>query len=133
MLAGAQPASADAELSLTKSSPSSVLAGEPVTFTLTATNPGDQPEFNLSFRDELPVGVTYVPGSSSPAGAGEPTIVTNSVEDPPGSGEFVDQQTLIWKNVADLQPGDSTTISFQVTLSDTAATPGARSTSSAPA
>ncbi|MCU0260233.1 MAG: hypothetical protein MUE78_04365, partial [Ilumatobacteraceae bacterium] len=112
-----RPAAAAAELTASKSAPSSVLAGEAVPFTLTAANPGDAPEFNLTFRDVLPLGISYA-GPTSPALAGEPRIVENDVEFPPGSGRTVPQQTLIWENVADLQSGDSLAIEFAVALND---------------
>jgi uncharacterized repeat protein (TIGR01451 family)/LPXTG-motif cell wall-anchored protein len=100
------PAYAVPALGLQKSAPTSVLADGTVSFSLAATNPDTgtaAPEYNLSFRDVLPLGVTYVPGSTSPASAGEPTIVTDA-----GTG----QQTLIWRNVGDLQVADEFTLSF---------------------
>ena len=51
----------------------------------------------------LPAGVSYVPGSTAPAQAGEPDVIVDDI-----SGVT----TLIWRNVADLQANDSFTISF---------------------
>ncbi|MCB0965994.1 MAG: DUF11 domain-containing protein [Ilumatobacter sp.] len=112
-------ASAAAELVLQKSAPGSILAGDRVTYALTASNPGDAPQYNLSFRDVLAPGVTYVPGSTMPDTAQEPTIVVNEVEFPPASGEFVPQQTLIWRNVGDVQAADQFELTFDVTLNET--------------
>jgi large repetitive protein len=113
------PVSAAAELVLSKSAPGSALAGETVRFALTASNPGDAPEYNLTFRDVLAPGVTYVPGSTEPASAQEPDVVENLVEFPVGSGESITQQTLLWRNVADLQAGDEFTIEFRAVLNET--------------
>jgi uncharacterized repeat protein (TIGR01451 family) len=77
-----------------------VLVGEPVTYTLTVTNPADAvPAFNLSLRDVLPAGMTYVPGSTTPADVGDPTLIA----DQPSLG----QSTQIWNNVVDPPPNGS--------------------------
>jgi uncharacterized repeat protein (TIGR01451 family) len=108
ILLPAVPAAADGtpDISLSKSAPGSVLVGEPVTYTLTVTNPaGAVPAYNLSLRDVLPAGMTYVPGSTTPADVGDPTLIA----DQPALG----QSTLIWSNVADPPPNGSYTLSFQ--------------------
>ncbi len=65
-------------ITASKQAPSAVLAGQPISFTLSAGNPSSnsaaQPEYNASFRDVLAMGLTYTAGSTTPAGAGEPTI-----------------------------------------------------------
>src|SRR5665647_1996353 len=76
-LATAPPAAAAGPgIHLAKSGDSQVLAGESASFTLTvsnpASNPGAAPEYNTSFRDVLPIGVTYQPGSTSPVDVGDP-------------------------------------------------------------
>jgi uncharacterized repeat protein (TIGR01451 family)/fimbrial isopeptide formation D2 family protein len=106
-VAGPLPAAqAVASITLSKSGPTSVLAGSTAAFTLTAGNPASNPdavpEYNLSFRDVLPLGLTYVAGSTTPASAGEPTVTLN------GSG----QQVLVWRNVSDLQVADSFALGF---------------------
>ena len=73
------PAAQAASLTLGKEAPASELAGANITYELTATNPnvaGAAPEYNITFRDELPVGVAYVPGSTTESYFGEPTIIT---------------------------------------------------------
>ena len=106
------PSYAAPGITLNKSAPADVLVGGSVDYTLTATNPGSNPdavpEYNVTFRDVLPVGVTYDGRSTTPTGYGEPRVIT----DPDTA-----QQTLIWSNVADLAPGSSTTLSFSATLS----------------
>ncbi|HYN30910.1 MAG TPA: hypothetical protein VES95_13735 [Dermatophilaceae bacterium] len=117
-LVAVPPAVAAPGITLAKTASPTVRAGEPITYTLTAANPSSNPdavdEWNLSFRDVLPAGVTYVPGSTSPAGAGEPTVVTT------GSGT-----TLVWPNVADLQVGSTYAITFRATPSATSYPVGA--------
>jgi large repetitive protein len=94
-------------LQLTKSGPSSTTPGSTVSYTLTATNPTDGVnQYDVSFRDQLPPGVTYVSGSTQPADLGDPTIVTQ----PDGS------QVLVWENVFDLPPGGSRSLTFSVTF-----------------
>ena len=89
----AQPAAAAASVTLDKSAPGSVLLGDPVPYTLTASNPaGNDPLYNVSFSDVLPAGFEYV-GPTTPASAGEPTVTQTS------SG----QTLLVWNNVTDLQ------------------------------
>ena len=108
------PSFAAPGISLNKSAPADVLVGGSVDYTLTASNPSANPdavpEYNVTFRDVLPVGVTYDGGSTTPTGYGEPRVITDS---------DTGQQTLIWSNVADLAPGSSTTLSFSATLSAT--------------
>ena len=103
------PAAAAPGITLTKSSPASVRAGEPISYRLTAGNPASNAdavnEWNLSFRDVLPPGLTYVAGSTTPTRAGEPTVIT----DPSGS------TTLLWSNVADIQVASSFELGFQAT------------------
>jgi len=112
-LATAPPAAAAGPgIHLAKSGDSQVLAGESASFTLTvsnpASNPGAAPEYNTSFRDVLPIGVTYQPGSTSPADVGDPTIVIG------GGG----QQTLIWRDIFDLQKGASGAVTFLAAIDD---------------
>ena len=65
ILLRATPAAADGtpDISLSKTAPGSALVGEPVTYTLTVTNPaGAVPAHNLALRDVLPAGMALVPG-----------------------------------------------------------------------
>lgn len=93
-------------IGLRKDAPATVLVGTPIDFSLEVSNPAGQPRaFNVTFRDVLPAGVSYVPGSTSPSSAGEPTIVT----DRPASG----QTTLIWSNLFDINPNGSASLAYQ--------------------
>lgn len=94
-------------ISLDKSTAGNILLGGSSNVTLSANNPSGQPTgYNLSFRDVLPAGVNYVPGSSV-GDTGEPQVILNA----PSSG----QTTLIWSNVADLTANSTFEFSFQVT------------------
>ncbi len=122
------PAFAAAGITLGKSGPATVLAGSPAAFTLTAANPSSNPtavpEYNLGLRDVLPVGTTYVGGSTTPTSAGEPTISTNLV---------TGQQTLVWSNVSDLQVGDSIALVFSAATAPAVLPVGATFTNDASA
>lgn len=101
------PVGAAGTITLSENAPSSILYGTTAGITLTATNPsGNPPQYNLSLRDVLPAGVSYVAGSTTPAALGDPTVLANA----PSAGET----TLIWSNVADLQPGSSYAVGFQL-------------------
>ena len=105
------PAYAAESLTLAKTTTANVLVGGQASVTLTATNSGDVPDYNLSFRDQLPAGVTYVAGSTTPAQLGEPTVVT---------GGAPARQTLVWANVSDLPVGAVQALTFKVTIDPTA-------------
>ena len=97
-------------MTLTAVSSGSVLAGQPATVTLTATNPTATDEYNVSFTYVLPAGVTYVAGSAG-AAAGDPTIVT--ITDSAGP-PMVTHQVLVWQNLSDLSANSSASVGFQV-------------------
>lgn len=103
LAAPSAPVLAAAELTMTKAAPSRVLAGEPVEYELRARNVGDDPIYNVSLRDVLPPGVSYVPGSTSPASAGDPDQIVDA---------GTDVTTLIWSNVADIQAGGRYELTF---------------------
>lgn len=104
---------AEPTITLAKQGPSQILVGDTGTYTLTATNPTgpDQvTQFNTSFRDVLAPGLVYE-GPTTPASAGSPTVITGACEPPVVD---VQCQTLIWRNVADLQLGSEVAVSFVV-------------------
>ena len=105
MVIGITSSGADPSLTLTESAPASILYGEPSTVSLTASN-GGTAGYNASFEDVLPAGVSYVAGSTTPSTVGDPTILT---DEPSGT-----ETTLIWSNVADIQPSSSFTLGFQL-------------------
>ncbi len=106
LLSGAVvPAAAHAapDITLDKVVAPTSLYGSDIPVRLVAANPaGPGTGFNLSYRDVLPAGVSYVAGSGSPA----PTVIANR----PAAG----QTTLIWENVADLAPNGDTTLAFSI-------------------
>lgn len=105
-LPGLAAAAGSPDIALDKSADAGVLYGQNSNVTLTASNPIGQPTgYNLSFRDVLPNGISYV-GGSSPANVGEPQIINNA----PVAG----QTTLIWSNLADLTANSSFSFDFRV-------------------
>jgi large repetitive protein len=102
---------AGSNLTLSKSGDATALIDAPISYTLTAHNGSTGTTYNLynlSFRDVLPVGVSYRAGSTSrPKGMGDPQIIT--IGTAPAT-----QQVLIWSNVSDLPIGADQTVAFQV-------------------
>jgi fimbrial isopeptide formation D2 family protein/uncharacterized repeat protein (TIGR01451 family) len=106
VLGTASVAQAAASIGLDKAAPASVLLGEAIEYRLTAANPeGGEQEYNLSFSDVLPAGVTYQPGSTTPADLGDPEIHTTTID-----GQ--QHQVLVWANVSDLALKSAVSLSF---------------------
>ena len=106
VLALALPAAATAAppaIVFKKIAPEQALLGTKQKVQLFAENPAGQPRgYNLTFRDVLPVGVSYAGGAS----VAPSSIIANK----PAAG----QTTLIFENVSDLSPSSSFTLSFEV-------------------
>ncbi len=109
----ATPAAAATSITVSKSAPSTVLLGDDITYSLTASNPADDGDsdlqYNLSFRDVLPVGVSYV-STTAPIGQGNPTIIPEK----DGLGVPTGRTILIWSNVADLPDGSDVKLTYTV-------------------
>lgn len=106
LLPSAAGAAGTPDIGLDKQASATVLYGATSQVSLSASNPAGQPTgYNLSFRDVLPPGISYVPGSA-PAIAGEPQVIA----DAPAVG----QTTLIWSNLADLTASSSFSFSYEV-------------------
>jgi uncharacterized repeat protein (TIGR01451 family) len=58
------------DLQITKTGPAKVVPGGAVQYTLTPSNAGTDPAFNVKVRDDLPAGTTFVSASDSTGGAG---------------------------------------------------------------
>ncbi|MCK9248767.1 MAG: DUF11 domain-containing protein [Solirubrobacteraceae bacterium] len=87
------------EVQLTRDQPATVLFGDRATITLRASlASGDG--YNLSFREVLPKGLSYVSGSSNP----------DPKQYPQPDGTTV----LVWQNVADLTAGASHALTYEV-------------------
>jgi uncharacterized repeat protein (TIGR01451 family)/fimbrial isopeptide formation D2 family protein len=110
------PAAAAGTISLDKSSSGPVLLGGQVEYRLAATNPAGSgvEQYNLSFSDVLPVGVTYVAGSTSPSNYGEPQVIT--ITDDAAATPPVTHHVLVWSNVSDLTPGATRTLTFRASV-----------------
>ena len=101
-------AAGEPNISLEKIAPEQALIGTQQSVTLLAKNPAGQPRgYNLTFRDVLPEGVTYVPGSAS--------VSPRILEDAPAEGET----TLLFENVADLSADSEYALSYKVEPSTT--------------
>ena len=105
-LAASSPA-----ITISSGVPATVLYGGKAAVSMTAANPAGQPPgYNLSFRDVLPAGISYVAGSSSVDGQDiEPQVIANA----PAAG----QTTLIWSNVSDLSASSSNAVAYSVSNS----------------
>ena len=82
-----------------------VLQGGNVSYTLRACNPFGPDTYNLTFRQVLPAGLSYVSTSGT---ATSPTTYPNS----PAAG----QTTLVWNNVSDLQTNVCQSIGISVAV-----------------
>jgi uncharacterized repeat protein (TIGR01451 family)/fimbrial isopeptide formation D2 family protein len=112
-LVAAPSALAAPAITLVKDAPDGVLYGETSPVTLRAANPIGQPYgYNLSFRDVLPPGVSYVPGSAP--------VAPQVIADAPAAGET----TLIFSNVSDLSAGSAYELHYRVAHDTTAFAPG---------
>ena len=100
------PVQAAASISVSASASTSVLAGESVAYTVGVTNSGDEVQYNISVTATLAPDVVYDPGSTSPAGYGDPRVIRETL---------TGVTTLIWSNVSDLQIGDSLSLDFTAT------------------
>ncbi|GEL94114.1 DUF11 domain-containing protein [Cellulomonas composti] len=96
----------------------SVLAGEDATITFVAGNAGAAADiaYNVTFVATLPPGVTYVPGSTTPAApaAGAPGDPQEHRVTPDPLDPSTWYWVLVWSNVTDLPAGAATTIGFEV-------------------
>lgn len=94
-----------------------VLAGSSGRISVTASNSDSVDQFNATTVVVLPVGVTYVGGSTQgPQGVGDPTIMY-WIPDPnsPDPQNPAQAQVLVWENTADLPQGSRTSLSFAIT------------------
>ncbi len=93
------------DIAVERSVSAETLYGRNAVVTLTATNPTTTDGYNVSLRDVLPAGATLAAGSPPPS---------KQLPQPDGT------TVLIWDNVADLQAGVSTSISYEVAYGTTA-------------
>ncbi len=92
--------------------PPTVPISSPVMFTLEVTSGDDNvfPILGVDVEDELPPGFTYIGGSTTITHTDD----SKSYEDPSIGG-----QMLTWNLDEDMQPGETITISFSATSTDT--------------
>ncbi|MDP9118399.1 MAG: hypothetical protein M3O28_14285, partial [Actinomycetota bacterium] len=116
-MVGVGAAEADSVVTLTAAETRSVLAGASSTVTLTATNTTATNLYNAAFTYTLPVGASYVAGSTTPASVGDPQVVT--VTDNSNPANPISHQVLVWNNVEDLPANDVASLSFGLTADPT--------------
>lgn len=105
----AASAAGEPNISLEKLAPKTALLGTKQSVTLVAKNPVGQPRgYNLSFRDVLPKGVKYVPGSATgPNGeALEVRVLANA--------PALEETTLLVENVSDLSANSEYRLTYEV-------------------
>jgi uncharacterized repeat protein (TIGR01451 family) len=121
------PSCLSADLSISKSSaPNPVLAGQDLTYTLTAANNGPATAASVTVTDVLPAGVTLIsaPGCTNAAGtltcavgsllAGQSTVIAVQIHVPSGylgsatSGTISNTATIAAANQTDPNPGNNT-------------------------
>lgn len=144
--------SADLRISKT-SSPNPVLAGQDLTYTLTAANDGPATAASVTVTDVLPAGVTLIsaPGCTNAAGtltcnvgsllAGQSTVIAVQVHVPSGflgsatSGTISNTATIAAANQSDPNPGNNTATATTTVLAqaDIAVTKVCKPDTSAPA
>ncbi|GIE37019.1 hypothetical protein Ait01nite_100640 [Actinoplanes italicus] len=102
--------------------------GDTLTYTVTARNDGGSPATLSSITDTLPTGTTYVPGSLRSVRGGTTTKPTDTTGD--DAGEYVSGSRRLNLRVGTgataasggtLAPGESQTMSYQVTVDSTLA------------
>ncbi|WP_405055822.1 DUF11 domain-containing protein [Kribbella sp. NBC_01505] len=102
---------AQADLSITKSAPATVVAGNELTYTLTVRNAGPSDAIGAVVTDTLPAGTTYVRGSSSAGDClqdptvSEPVVICPAGRLKPGAELVV---TVVVKVDAAVAPGKLT-------------------------
>ena len=101
-------------LTLYRGTDDTLLLGREGTVRLAAHNHSGVPLYNVTFRDVLPTGLVYVPGSVSPAGLGEPTVVG-----PDADGAT----TLLWINATDVAVGETVELAYRVAVAEDATSP----------
>jgi uncharacterized repeat protein (TIGR01451 family) len=121
---GLDSAEADSFVSIAASETPSVLAGEPSTVTLTATNVTSQDLYNIAFSYVLPAGVSYSAGTTTPSSVGDPQVFV--VTDNSNPANPTTHQVLVWNNVDDLPIGDVEHISFGIVADPSAYPVGAQ-------
>ncbi len=115
----------DAVINVTKavSAASGTAGSGPYTFTLTYTNTGNNTATNLTLTDVIPAGMTYVPASARWSITGPGVVLTDAADGAQGTAPntitYDFGQTAanrVTAIVSRVQPGESRTVTFQVTI-----------------
>ncbi|HEY0278667.1 MAG TPA: isopeptide-forming domain-containing fimbrial protein, partial [Solirubrobacterales bacterium] len=108
---GIASAAGEPNISLEMHAPEDALLGTKQTVSLVAKNPTGQPRgYNLSFRDVLPKGVKYVPGSAK--GPNGEALEVRVIPNAPNAAN--EETTLLIENVSDLSANSEYGLTFEV-------------------
>jgi uncharacterized repeat protein (TIGR01451 family) len=120
-------AAAQADVSITKSGPASVVQHANITYTMTVANAGPSPAANVIVGDNLPAGTTFVSAAASPAGSS--CSGTNTVSCSLGTLAVGGSATVVLVVVSPNSPGP--VVNTATVASDTLDTNLANNTSTA--
>lgn len=95
-------------------SPTQGSVGQTVSINLTFTNKGNAGGTNLVLEDQLPAGLTYVPGSGQWSGSG--TALTDAADGDEGGIVYAFNSGTVTATVAGLAAGQQGTLTFDVTV-----------------
>jgi hypothetical protein len=102
-------AAGEPNISLEMQAPKTALLGTKQSVTLVAKNPvGEERGYNLSFRDVLPKGVKYVPGSAK--GPNGESLEVRVLANAPA----LEETTVLIENVSDLSANSQYRLTFEV-------------------
>lgn len=93
-------------IALTRAQDASLLLGKPADVTLAIANTSGARLYNVSVRELLPAGVSYVPGSVQPSGLGAPAVIEGAD----------DVTTLVWLNALDIAVGETIEVSYALSV-----------------
>jgi uncharacterized repeat protein (TIGR01451 family) len=108
----------------TTASTTSANVGDLVTYTVTARNEGGNPALSTVLADDLPAGVTFVPGSIRSINGSTTTTVSDAADADPGEYDAVTRTVRVRAGTVQPAEGRSFTYQARVTSANAASTVG---------